>query len=528
MGDTAEQLFFIDTTAKQESKTLNFDGEEGPNSISTERWNQEKESGVEVALNILGEDEEERELERLVFGVEPEKIFEEEDQDESQLKNTIALNDEDDKEDDETSSSSFMRLDAIQEVPKKRKPAWVDEDDDSISVDIKNQKRLRKLRKTEDDATVSGLEFQNRLRSQFEKIVGKPNWAKTDNKKLDSDDDDEFLRSTKDYLAKSSSLPSSIIEIRRVKDANSCKKSNASVKCIEFHASSKVVLTAGLNNTLDLFQIDGETNPKIQTLYLKGFPIHSAHFTPDGKEIILSSRRKHFYAFDLTSGKVTKIPYIKGRDEKSLEDFLISPDGSCIVFLGDSGYLNLVSVKTKQLISSLKMNGAVRAAAFSSDGSKMFSFGGDGEVYIWDMKSKRCKHKFRDEGCLKGTCIDVSKDGRYVACGSNSGVVNVYDEKCFVERNPKPVKTVLNLTTSIHTLKFNPTSEVLAISSRAMKDSLKLLHIPTFTVFSNWPTKKCRIGYVQSLDFSQRSGYLAVGSDSGRAMLFRLSHFPDA
>ena len=108
MGDTAEQLFFIDTTAKQESKTLNFDGEEGPNSISTERWNQEKESGVEVALNILGEDEEERELERLVFGVEPEKIFEEEDQDESQLKNTIALNDEDDKEDDETSSSSFM------------------------------------------------------------------------------------------------------------------------------------------------------------------------------------------------------------------------------------------------------------------------------------------------------------------------------------------------------------------------------------------------------------------------------------
>ncbi len=35
-----------------------------------------------------------------------------------------------------------------------------------FSVDIKNQKRLRKLRKTEDDETVSGLEFQNRLRSQ--------------------------------------------------------------------------------------------------------------------------------------------------------------------------------------------------------------------------------------------------------------------------------------------------------------------------------------------------------------------------
>ena len=42
---------------------------------------------------------------------------------------------------------------------------------------------------------------------------------------------------------------------------------------------------------------------------------------------------------------------------------------------------------------------------------------GDGEVYIWDMKTKRCRHKFRDKGCLKGVCIDVSKDGRFIACG---------------------------------------------------------------------------------------------------------------
>ena len=42
---------------------------------------------------------------------------------------------------------------------------------------------------------------------------------------------------------------------------------------------------------------------------------------------------------------------------------------------------------------------------------------GDGEVYVWDMRTKKCKHKFRDEGCLKGACIDVSKNGRFVACG---------------------------------------------------------------------------------------------------------------
>lgn len=42
---------------------------------------------------------------------------------------------------------------------------------------------------------------------------------------------------------------------------------------------------------------------------------------------------------------------------------------------------------------------------------------GDGEVYVWDMNTRRCVHKFRDEGCLKSTSLAVSKDGQYLACG---------------------------------------------------------------------------------------------------------------
>ena len=34
-----------------------------------------------------------------------------------------------------------------------------------------------------------------------------------------------------------------------------------------------------------------------------------------------------------------------GRDEKSLEKFQVSPDGEIIAFLGNSGYINLVSSK---------------------------------------------------------------------------------------------------------------------------------------------------------------------------------------
>jgi hypothetical protein len=33
------------------------------------------------------------------------------------------------------------------------------------------------------------------------------------------------------------------------------------------------------------------------------------------------------------------------------------------------------------------------------------------------MKSKRCIHKFKDEGCIKATALAVSPNGLYLACG---------------------------------------------------------------------------------------------------------------
>jgi U3 small nucleolar RNA-associated protein 18 len=39
------------------------------------------------------------------------------------------------------------------------------------------------------------------------------------------------------------------------------------------------------------------------------------------------------------------------------------------------------------------------------------------------------------------------------------------------------------------------------MASRMKKDALKLVHVPTFTVFSNWPTS---LHYVHSLTFSPR------------------------
>jgi U3 small nucleolar RNA-associated protein 18 len=85
----------------------------------------------------------------------------------------------------------------------------------------------------------------------------------------------------------------------------------------------------------------------------------------------------------------------------------------------------------------------------------------------------------------------------------------------------------MNLHTSVDYMKFNPDGQILAMSSRREKDSLKLLHVPTQTVFSNWPTTKTPLSYVWSMDFSPASKYMAIGNDKGKCLLYKLSHYHD-
>ena len=117
-------------------------------------------------------------------------------------------------------------------------------------------------------------------------------------------------------------------------------------------------------------------NPKVQSVFFDDMPITSAQFTPDGHEIFLSGRRKFFYTYDVVAGAITKIPYIKGRSEKSLESMVVSPANDYIAFLGQDGNTILVSRTTKQWLHNIKMNGSVRAAAFSSDGQQLYTSGG--------------------------------------------------------------------------------------------------------------------------------------------------------
>ena len=122
-----------------------------------------------------------------------------------------------------------------------------------------------------------------------------------------------------------------------------------------------------------------------------------------------------------------------------------------------------------------------------------------------------------------GTALDVSSS--HLATGSSSGVVNIYNVNTLMASvSPKPEKAVLNLTTQIDNLRFNPSGEMLAMSSICKDTAVKILHLQTQTVFQNFPGT-FSLGKVNSLAFSPGGGYMAVGNNKGASNLYRIAHY---
>lgn len=223
---------------------------------------------------------------------------------------------------------------------------------------------------------------------------------------------------------------------------------------------------------------------------------------------------------------------IMGRQEKSLEKCFPSPDGRTIAFLGNDGYVILVDAHTKHWIADLKMNGSVRALTFTPDGEYIIGSGSDGDVYRWDLRTRQCVERFSNQdGSITSS---MASSARHLAVGGESGVVNLYQDqtsfssaKRLATTSRAPTKSIMNLSTSADLVRFNDDGQILAMSTRREKNSLKLLHVPSGTVFSNWPTSKTPLNYAWAMDFSPESKFLAIGNDQGKCLLYRLMHYQD-
>ncbi|KAF8003720.1 hypothetical protein HF325_001168 [Metschnikowia pulcherrima] len=369
--------------------------------------------------------------------------------------------------------------------------AWDDSDDERIAVSVLST-RLKKLRQTQEEQTLSGAAYQARLPHK--------------------------------------------IEILRLKDANIARRSRGAIQSINFHPLHPLLITGGFDRTLRIYQIDGKSNQFVSLIHFRDLPIQTCQFlTLKGSNIVyMAGRRRYMNRWDLASGEVEKILRMYGQEkfQKSYEYFKISPLGTHIALLGSSGWVNLVSGQTGQFTKGFKVNGFVADFVFTRDEKSLIISNEAGDFWEFDLESSSNKpsRRWTDASAVNVTRITLGgPSDRWLAVGTKSGVVNIFDRSTFEGvlpgKNPVPFKEVTNLITATSHLAFSPDGQILCISSKQKKDALKLVHLPLGTVFSNWPTSGTPLGRVTVTEFSPNGQMLAIGNDSGKVTLWRINHY---
>ncbi|KAG5417946.1 UTP18 [Candida metapsilosis] len=531
------------------------------------------ENNLRKVDNLFDFDDEEEVVEELDEENDSEDLDDVQDEDLFYIDEGVQgdENDSDHMDEDVDSESDDAEL---EDELEDGEDAWVDSDDEKLNISLTSSDRLKKLRKTPEDDLISGKAYMLRLRSQFEKIYPRPAWVdklaqdddEEDDEETNSSDDDivlddeegnqdqvngketaalsKLLSSTHQFIVtKQLKLISpSRISITRLKDANYQKLSKGAIQAISFHPTHPILLTAGFDKTIRLYQIDGKTNNFITSYFLKNCPIMHSQFFPqaDRNIIYAAGRRKYMNKVNLNTGEIEKISRMYGHEQvqKSFESFKISPAGSFIGLIGNSGWFNLINGTTGQWIKGFKVEGTVVDFDFAFDESFVVVVNSAGDVWEFELKGKlssksenKILRKWSDDGGIGITKIKLGgrNNSRWLAIGSNTGVVNLYDRQNFnsttATTQPKPFKTVENLVTSISSLVFNPDGQLLAIASRGKRDAFKLVHLPSGSVYSNWPTSGTPLGKVTSAVFSPNNEILAIGNEAGKVTLWRLNHY---
>lgn len=476
--------------------------------------------------------EEEQQLEALLFGYKYEKNFQEV-VDPSKTDELFYV-DTSRREDISEEALKALRDPSIASSDQEDKPAWEDEEEneeDKIQIYSSGQSKRTNIYSrfdAEPEQLLSKRDFAKKLKEDFSRIHCLPEWAK--GKSQEGSDEISSLNPFKVLPNKSqgAAILPDILSISRLNNANITQQTKGPIASVRFHPNGNVLLTGGKDNKINLIQIANNKSEIIKTVEFEGLPIGQAEFILQGREIICVGRQKIFYTFDLERMKIEQHFGVRGTETKSFYKIFPSPHSTYIAVISYAvnGECILISGKTKQYLTCFKVNSSLYAVAFSPCENFLYLTGGDRSIFVFDIRTQSCIASFPDNGGLKGTALGVSPDGTRLACGSDSGIVNLYEFSNGDASQLELIKSLENLTTWIESIRFNSTSELMGVSGNQKDNHFRILHLGTNRVYSNWPAQSSSsLGRIQTFDWSNHNGYMSMGNHRGEAMLFKLSHY---
>lgn len=217
-----------------------------------------------------------------------------------------------------------------------------------------------------------------------------------------------------------------------------------------------------------------------------------------------------------------------------MESFKLSPCGRWMGLKGSGrkggGVINVLNAETCQWVAEVRVEGRGGVADFDwwGNGDGMVVLGKGGEAVEWDGKQHRVVARWVDEGAVGTTVVALGGRGggderlggdRWIAIGSSSGIVNVYDRKAWgnpaasatqaggvadididvnIPPRPKPARALDHLTTPTSSLAFSPDGQILAMASQWKRDALRLGEC-LFSICNFYPARSSPFLVIRSI-----------------------------
>ena len=273
--------------------------------------------------------------------------------------------------------------------------------------------------------------------------------------------------------------------------------------------------------------------------------------------------------WSLDTGKVRRVTHIntpssamapsgsngrkKNSDQRSTERFKLSPCGRHMALIGTAqkggGVVNILDSQTCQWICQARVEGrhGIADIAWWGNGEGLLIVAKGGDVIEYCMRTRSVLARWHDQGAVNLTVVALGGSlpsssrtkqqqtrplgpERWVALGSQSGIVNIYDRSSWttsggqvnVPEHPEPKKTFEQLVTSITHLLFTDDGQMLVMVSGVKKRALRLIHLPSCNVYAKWPNSSTAIGRITAIAFSKGGKMLAMGDDNGRVRMFEI------
>ena len=306
--------------------------------------------------------------------------------------------------------------------------AWKDDDDEKIQINLNSKNKLKKL-KEEGNNIVSGNDFQNKLREQFDNLNAKSDiykWATQQNKSNEETDSeknelDQLVKTNKNFLTSNESIDTNTLKLNQMQDLTKDFSHKSIISSLEFSPIKEdLVFTAGLDEKLKLFLINESENKStnLRVVNTQDLPISSAKFTNDGSQILISGKKKHFFVYDLESNKLERCPSLfSNKHVYSLEKMFVGQDQ--FAFGTQEGFILMHDIRSKCFRYDIKINGSVNSVCFDKNGVNLYAVGDQSEIYIFDLRKYRtCINKVNDSGNFNTTCMEISRDNNYLATGN--------------------------------------------------------------------------------------------------------------